>query len=550
MLQDLLVLVTESDWALSTIPDVDYIKPLEEYCENTKLCDFPISLPKLLWHIGNSSEAECLRICESSLPSFFLKWEVSNKDPKLSLEIGECLLLWTSTVPSSSAFLAHHKAHFDAYLDNFLNERYYSPHLTVISHLCFSSHLEVSKMTLKPLNTRANWEFKTLAYLQKREVSKMAVRVMSMCAESASGSVSFLLNPINVPSVSANSPSTFAPIPGRLCEALARHLSQLKSLFTEYSPDGPEISALSTTPQEESPLLHANALLEVICEELSLFNTLLDTQFCSIQDALIAYDFVPTLKSAIITAIELVELKRTDPTYRIGNRSDVLFTFLHFSWCDQLLLLQHCGAVLEENLVERVIASSNPTVIKPVNDRFHLHLVWTILVLTCAQKAIVCSKEEWKRIRFLQFERAFTPAKRYLLFIIRREKFFPYDVYADNDIPHRISKLLNQTLVLEHELFGDGKIVETGREEWEVGWLVDVTNENELGERLKMIREDDAKMRMDENERWKKRVERQREAGLEDAIEGWLTRRYFRTRPEIMENLRQVRKECGMNVLF
>ncbi|KAK2947710.1 hypothetical protein BLNAU_17380 [Blattamonas nauphoetae] len=42
MLKSLLVLVTESDWALSTIPDVDYIQPLEQYCEQTQPCDVPV----------------------------------------------------------------------------------------------------------------------------------------------------------------------------------------------------------------------------------------------------------------------------------------------------------------------------------------------------------------------------------------------------------------------------------------------------------------------------------------------------------------------------
>ncbi|KAK2954297.1 hypothetical protein BLNAU_10796 [Blattamonas nauphoetae] len=49
MLQDLLVLVTESDWALSTIPDVDYIKPLEQYCEKVKPCDVPGEHMKMNW---------------------------------------------------------------------------------------------------------------------------------------------------------------------------------------------------------------------------------------------------------------------------------------------------------------------------------------------------------------------------------------------------------------------------------------------------------------------------------------------------------------------
>ncbi|KAK2948488.1 hypothetical protein BLNAU_16557 [Blattamonas nauphoetae] len=54
MLQDLLVLVSESDWALSTILDVEYINPLEEYCEKTQPCDIAIALPKMLFIIGTT----------------------------------------------------------------------------------------------------------------------------------------------------------------------------------------------------------------------------------------------------------------------------------------------------------------------------------------------------------------------------------------------------------------------------------------------------------------------------------------------------------------
>ncbi|KAK2947081.1 hypothetical protein BLNAU_18004 [Blattamonas nauphoetae] len=42
VLNSLLVLASESDWALSTIRDVEYIKPLEEYCSKTQPCDVPV----------------------------------------------------------------------------------------------------------------------------------------------------------------------------------------------------------------------------------------------------------------------------------------------------------------------------------------------------------------------------------------------------------------------------------------------------------------------------------------------------------------------------
>ncbi|KAK2959027.1 hypothetical protein BLNAU_6043 [Blattamonas nauphoetae] len=52
MLKKLLVLVSKYDWALSTILDVDYIKPLLHCCAKTQPRHVPISLPKLLSLIG------------------------------------------------------------------------------------------------------------------------------------------------------------------------------------------------------------------------------------------------------------------------------------------------------------------------------------------------------------------------------------------------------------------------------------------------------------------------------------------------------------------
>ncbi|KAK2956391.1 hypothetical protein BLNAU_8614 [Blattamonas nauphoetae] len=68
MLNDNLAHATESDWALSAILDVDYIQPLEEYCEQTQPCDVPITFPKLLSLIGLTISSELVpfaeRLCE------------------------------------------------------------------------------------------------------------------------------------------------------------------------------------------------------------------------------------------------------------------------------------------------------------------------------------------------------------------------------------------------------------------------------------------------------------------------------------------------------
>ncbi|KAK2942657.1 hypothetical protein BLNAU_20193 [Blattamonas nauphoetae] len=88
MLNSLLTLVTESDWALSTILDVEYIKPLEQYCEQTQPGDVQITLPKLLFLIEIALTALSTE-CKSDFAtrSFLRKLEVSYPSTDSSSEL-------------------------------------------------------------------------------------------------------------------------------------------------------------------------------------------------------------------------------------------------------------------------------------------------------------------------------------------------------------------------------------------------------------------------------------------------------------------------------
>ncbi|KAK2954129.1 hypothetical protein BLNAU_10946 [Blattamonas nauphoetae] len=407
------------------------------------------------------------------------------------------------------------------------------------------------------------------------------------------------LETLKVPSISTDSSSELVPFAGRLCGRLAEHVSEMKSLFAESSPSDGTISALAVTLPSESSILNGNTLLEVVCEGFTLLHTLLDHSIQAFQRILIKCSFVPLLKSTIVTCLDLLEQQKTDSNCQPPDSTDFFLRLISCCWHSALISLCHdheslhpivdsvfsdipqlCSllertcchssptstyhlsviinlsvvlpdfipSMLEENLVHRVINTSKPMTVPTTRGTFHLRLIRIIRNLISNPKYITKNKEIEKRIRLLQFEHALKPAKQYLLFILQREEFILKAKSSNYDLPTTITHLLDNTLLFERELFQDGEIVETGREEWEVGWLVEKTHERELGERLKMIREEDVRMKKNEKSRWKQRVERQRESGHEDALEGWLMRRDKRTQSEILEYLKCMGRDNEMNV--
>ncbi|KAK2944144.1 hypothetical protein BLNAU_20929 [Blattamonas nauphoetae] len=366
---------------------------------------------------------------------------------------------------------------------------------------------------------------------------------------------------------------------------------------TVYIARRRSISAQSTTLPRESLNPTENAIVRRIYEVLNVVISLLTNSDITYQNILIDCEFVPLLESIIIICLNLLRQLKCESNTP-SDRSDALINILELSWYGASYCISHgentfrpviestfsdiprlCSLLertcshnsrnyhshlnllvnltagfprflpplLEENLVQRVINSSKPMVVPTTNGEFHLNLIWTVIYFIWNFKDTTEDNEKRKGVRKMQFERVLKPAKQYLQFILQREEFIPKNVTYDKDLSTGIVNLLYRTFLLERELFEDGELVETGREEWEVGWLVEKTDEESLALRLKKIRVDDETTRRDENERWKKRVWRQREAGHEDAMEGWLTRVNENTLSEIVEYLESVNEESGMN---
>ncbi|KAK2956948.1 hypothetical protein BLNAU_8023 [Blattamonas nauphoetae] len=450
MLKDLLVLATESNWALSAILEVDYIKPLEAYCEKTQPCEVPIAFPKLLSLIAKTSEDELNRICESSIPSILLKCVLSTKSTIVRTAIGDCLLMMISTHRSCSTIIAHHKTEILAFLGRCESRELSGPLLTILAHLCFSPQLDVSMLALKALSTRCKSDSQTYSFLRT----------------------------LGVPSGSTDSSSELVPFARRLCSTLAEHVSEMKSLFAESSASGGTISALSPTLPSESPLLNGNADLEVLCQGFSLLQLLLSTRDNTFHKILIDFNFVPLLKSTTIACLDLLDRQESESSYEPSDRTDLLIKVLNDSWdctadslCSShkslhpmlettfsdvpqlcsLLERTSCHSspthnshlrmiinfassqhhliprLLEENLVERGIHTTKPMTVPTTHGEFHLDLIWTIVNLIWDPSDITQNQEDKKRIRMLQFERVLKPAKQYLQFILQREEFIPTD---------------------------------------------------------------------------------------------------------------------------
>ncbi|KAK2957972.1 hypothetical protein BLNAU_7148 [Blattamonas nauphoetae] len=430
-------------------------------------------------------------------------------------------------------------------------------------------------------------------------MSKPALKALSTRCKSDSATRSFLRT-LKVPSGSTDRSSELVPFAGRLCGVIAEHVSVMKTLFTESSPTDATISALSTSLPEESPWLSGNTLLEVLCEEFSLLTSMLISWDDAFRSLLINCDFVSLVKSTIIASLDLIEHERSESIAPPSDRAALLIKILDSSWdgaascvsedCELLrpvvesafsdvpqlcsLLERTCRLsspthsshlqmiisitvdyrrlihrMLEDNLFQRVLDTSQPMAVPTIHHTFHLNLIWAIGNPLWDQKDIIKDKEELKRLRKMQFERVSKPAKQYLQFILQRDEFAPNDDTNNKDLQIQIVFLLQQTLKLERDLFKDGVIVETGREEWEVGWLVEKTTTNDLKERLMDITKDDRKMMAEEMKRWKQREERLRQAGHEDAVDAWM-KREIQPSTEIAEYLRSVTKERGVNCRF
>ncbi|KAK2952652.1 hypothetical protein BLNAU_12301 [Blattamonas nauphoetae] len=518
MLNALLVLVNDDFRTRSAIRDMNYLQAVERYCEMTSGDVVPTSLPELLCVLGKSSEDELDRICQSTIPSFLLESMLVMKNTTVITEIGHCLLLMTSTLPSSSTFLAHHKPKFLAFIDHcastlpmdrFSSIEYKldsSPHLPILSQLCFSPHPQISKLPLNVL-FRSSVVYETRDFLQK----------------------------LKIPSVSTEWLSKSIPFVEQLCGMLTEHVSQMRSLFTESTPDDPTISSLSAKLPDESPHLFRNAVLEMLCEGFSLTENLLAGSNRVFEEILLTCDFAPLLKATIIACLDLLDLTNTEPNCGPPGQTDLLVKLIDCSWksttcclmgsCSTLnrlvgntfsdpsdlcsLLERTCRhslptcpthlkmidiicsrlphsfpRLLEEDLVHRVINASKPTTIPTTHKQFHMNLIKALEELIKRHKFIKNREDEWRRVRQLQFQRVLKPAQQYLLFILQREEF-TLNVPAYHK-PDRIrsDNLLFQTLQLERDLFTIGEIVETGREEWEVGWLVEMTAEKELGDTI------------------------------------------------------------------
>ncbi|KAK2960308.1 hypothetical protein BLNAU_4861 [Blattamonas nauphoetae] len=412
-----------------------------------------------------------------------------------------------------------------------------------ICRLCFSPHLEVSKMALNTLNSQSQPGSEACSILRK----------------------------LKVPLLSPASSSELVPFAGRMRTTVAAHLSTVKSLFTKSSPSDPTVSAISSTLPDESQHLTGTAILIdnncvplvkstiIACLDLleqpkASFDSI-DTDFHMLTEVLDWSWFctgtclfegneplLPVIESAFSDVPQLCALLE-----RTCCLSSPNFQHLRLIINITAYLPTFVAPMLEENLVQRILDTSKPMVVPTANGDFHITLIWVIVNLAYHPGDFTKDKEEQKRIRKLQFERVLRPAKQYLLFILQREEFIPKTDKVKLNYSTLVASLLEQTYHLERDLLEDGEIVQTGREEWEVGWLVELTDENCLTPGLETIREDDETTRRDEKERWKKRVSRQREAGHEDAMEGWLMRRDENTRSEIVEYLKRVSVESGMN---
>ncbi|KAK2948780.1 hypothetical protein BLNAU_16315 [Blattamonas nauphoetae] len=284
-----------------------------------------------------------------------------------------------------------------------------------------------------------------------------------------------------VPSVLIKSSSKVEPFVKQLCGRMVSHVSQMKSLSAESPPSDPTVSALSSTLPEESSLLTGDTLLAVLCEELSLIDTLLKDLCSRSEKIMIDREIICLLKSTIIACLDLLELPLTSLKCLDGI-TDKLITILDHSWgsiarcvidvrsslhlifarrfhnipelcslvertcrhsspthtshLDMIIYLSFSlpdfsVGMVKENLVQRVINTSNPTTVSTTNRTFHMNLIESVAKLIGTQNRYLYGETEWKPIQQLQFEHGLKPAKQYLQFIFQRDEFFAKDDFID-----------------------------------------------------------------------------------------------------------------------
>ncbi|KAK2945217.1 hypothetical protein BLNAU_19857 [Blattamonas nauphoetae] len=187
---------------------------------------------------------------------------------------------------------------------------------------------------------------------------------------------------------------------------------------------------------------------------------------------------------------------------------------------------------LKENMIERMFERVRPTAV-PLADRdFHSHVLSLIWNMTRGTFPDFWKREEKPFEPLLQFNRVVVPSQPYLLFVFQRDEYL---ATPDGLFESHINRILENVMRLEKELYSEGLYEDIGRESWEVGWLVEKTDEKSLCNRLSLFKRNDELLKDRRWSRWKRRVERLRQVGAEDVVEAWLPRTRHLTVPNEVE---------------
>ncbi|KAK2954299.1 hypothetical protein BLNAU_10798 [Blattamonas nauphoetae] len=163
------------------------------------------------------------------------------------------------------------------------------------------------------------------------QLAKSVLSALLTRCQSDSAACSFLRK-LKVPLPSTASSSKLVPFAGRLCSSLAAQVSLIKSLFTEPSSARPAASAQSATLPEESPLLTENTILAIIFQEFSLLDSMLTDLDITFQNILTNCEYVPLLKSTIVTCLDLLQRLKCESNSPSADGSAALIEILDWSW--------------------------------------------------------------------------------------------------------------------------------------------------------------------------------------------------------------------------